>query len=200
MSLSSATCNIRDCPKQVKGLKLEADDRLARCKPCKQRFRAARKLRRQHLGMPQLLRPLSHCYFSPKRATCHRCCEGSKGTSGYSEPVSANRARPTSRVHQFRACRSAMGAAHSSPGTSFRKSGGECSTGTAFSFDDALNMLYRWYGRDTNNIGTAVREYKYWSGPVTNKGFDDEAFSSFAYEKVIWPILDFNRRHQGLHI
>lgn len=68
------------------------------------------------------------------------------------------------------------------------------------SFDEVLKVLYKRYGKDVNNVGNAVRECRYWSGPSSVDGFDDEKFSSFAYEKVIWPILDAYHKHSGLNI
>lgn len=67
-------------------------------------------------------------------------------------------------------------------------------------FDDALTILYRRYGRDTNNIGNVIRECRNWSGPAPQDGFDDRSFSEFAYEKVLWPILEQWRKHKGLSI
>lgn len=62
---------------------------------------------------------------------------------------------------------------------------------------DAIQKLYKTYGRQPNSIGNAVRECISWSGPVSKKGFDDPDFSSAAYEKVIWPLIENARIFEG---
>lgn len=62
---------------------------------------------------------------------------------------------------------------------------------------DAIQKLYKTYGRQPNSIGNAVRECISWSGPVSKKGFDDPDFSSAAYEKVVWPLIENARIFEG---
>lgn len=70
------------------------------------------------------------------------------------------------------------------------------SAGTT-TFQDALALLYDTWGRHPESIANAVRECVAWSGPTSQKGFDDDVFGSAAFEKVIWPIVESFQIFEG---
>lgn len=73
----------------------------------------------------------------------------------------------------------------------------QCPRTPALTMHEAVKKLYKMYGRQQNSIGKAVSQCLSWSGPVSSRGFDDSGFSSAAFDRVIWPIIENHLIFEG---
>lgn len=69
--------------------------------------------------------------------------------------------------------------------------------GQCLSKTQAIQKLFKTFGRQSNSIGKAIQQCFYWSGPFSTQGFDDSTFSAAVFDAIIWPIVQNHMWWEG---